>query len=55
MTVAHRHEWTALWFHFGPYRRQDVHVHGCFDGRCKWFLIGEGRQCNEASNHWVSR
>lgn len=42
----HTHEFTALWWHFGPYGRQDVHVHGCFTEGCDRVLIGEQRECS---------
>ena len=49
----HRHTFTALSYHFGPYGRQDVHVHPCFDEDCSRVIIGEGRVCGgERTNHW---
>ena len=48
----HRHEFSGLWFHFGPYGRQDVHVHTCFDEDCSRVVIGEGRECEHGSKHW---
>lgn len=49
----HRHTFTALYYHFGPYGRQDVHVHACFDEDCSRVIIGEGRVCGgERTNHW---
>lgn len=49
----HRHTFTALYYHFGPYGRQDVHVHACFDEDCSRVIIGEGRVCGgEGTNHW---
>lgn len=51
----HRHEFSMLWWHFGPYGRQDVHVHSCYagawdrqppEGDCERILIGEGRDCD---------
>lgn len=49
----HRHEFTALWWHFGPYGLQDIHVHGCLDEECDRVLIGSGRSCDgaPASHH----
>lgn len=49
----HRHEWTGLWWHFGPFGPQDVHVHSCFDEDCARVLIGQGRNCDgdPASHH----
>ena len=47
-----KHEYTGLWFHFGQYGRQDVHVHSCFacwDGA----LIGIGHDCGGSkTRHW---
>lgn len=50
---AHKHVFTALWWHFGPYGDQSVHVHSCFDEDCDRVLIGKGRKCdgNAASHH----
>lgn len=42
----HKHIFTALWWHFGRYGRQDVHVHSCFDEDCDRVMIGEGRSCS---------
>lgn len=42
----HPHEFTALWWHFGPYGRQDVHVHSCFTEGCDRVLVGAGRSCS---------
>jgi hypothetical protein len=42
----HKHEFTALWWHFGPYGRQDVHVHDCFDEDCDRVVVGDGRDCD---------
>lgn len=39
---GHRHEFHALWWHFGPYGRQDVHLHPC---DCGTELVGVGREC----------
>jgi hypothetical protein len=47
----HRHEFTALWWNFGSYGAQDVHVHSCFDEDCKRVLIGRGRSCNPSAKH----
>lgn len=51
MTGPHRHEFTALWSHFGPHappeRAADrAHFHVCFDRRCGRVLIGQGRDCD---------
>lgn len=52
----HPHEFSLLYWHFGPYGRQDVHVHSCHAGNwlpdrrdddpCDRVLIGEGRSCD---------
>ncbi len=48
----HKHEFTALWWNFGPFGRQDVHVHDCFDRECSRVVIGAGRDCDiEAEHH----
>jgi hypothetical protein len=48
----HRHEFTALYSHFGPYGRQDVHLHLCFDEDCHRVLVGDGRDCDgKAESH----
>lgn len=44
--MPHKHEFTALWYHFGQYGPQDVHIHGCFTEGCWRVLIGEGRECD---------
>ena len=47
----HAHEFSALWWHFGPYGDQNVHVHSCFTERCDRVLIGDGRTCDHAKPH----
>jgi hypothetical protein len=48
----HRHEFTALYWHFGPHGDQSVHVHSCFTEGCDRVLIGEGRRCDgEPASH----
>lgn len=42
----HRHIFHALYWHFGPYGRQDVHVHPCWDDDCDRVVIGAGRKCS---------
>jgi hypothetical protein len=42
----HRHTFTALCWHFGPFGDQQVHVHSCFDEDCDRVVIGQGRECN---------
>lgn len=51
----HEHEFTALYWHFGPYGPQDAHVHDCFDRRCSSVLIGEGRECSKGGVHELKR
>jgi hypothetical protein len=34
-----------MWWHFGPYGLQDVHLHGCFEDDCDRTLVAEGRDC----------
>lgn len=49
----HEHTFTALYWHLGPYGRQDVHVHSCFDEDCHRVLIGSGRRCDGVEGeHW---
>lgn len=48
----HKHEFTGLWFHFGPHGRQDVHIHSCFNDDCGRVVIGEGRDCKKGAKHW---
>lgn len=56
MSDRRKHTFHALWYHFGPYGPQDVHVHPCSaDGHgpnddgphagCDRVLIGPGRNC----------
>lgn len=48
----HRHEFSALWWHFGPYGDQDVHVHSCFHDGCDRVVVGDGRDCDgRADSH----
>jgi hypothetical protein len=55
--MTHQHWFTALWWHFGPYGPQDVHVHSCLyetpgtgDHDCHRVLIGAGFDCDGAPN-----
>jgi len=45
----HEHEFTALWWHFGPHGNQDVHLHSCFTQGCSRVLVGDGRECDGKS------
>jgi hypothetical protein len=49
----HKHKFTALYTHFGPYRINPsaVHYHVCFDTSCDRVLVGTGRECNK-EEHW---
>lgn len=42
----HKHQFSAFWWHFGPYGPQDAHVHSCFTDDCWRVVIGEGRECD---------
>ena len=50
----HKHEFTALYWHFGQFGRQNVHVHSCFDIDCDRVMIGQTRTCeiNREQFHW---
>lgn len=56
MRKRHEHWFTALWWHFGPYGPQDVHVHSCLhedesgEYDCQRVLIGAGFDCGGAPN-----
>lgn len=41
--MGHKHEFSALWWHFGRYGDQGVHVHSCFGENCDHVLIGQTR------------
>lgn len=48
----HRHKFHGLYYHFGPFGRQDVHVHPCLNDDCARVLIGTGRECSgDAADH----
>jgi len=42
----HKHQFAAIWWHFGQYGRQDVHVHSCCAEDCDRVLVGAGRDCD---------
>jgi len=42
----HRHEWSALWDHPGPYGVPDTHRHGCLIDDCDAQMIGPGKICS---------
>lgn len=44
--MGHKHEFTALWWHYGPFGPQDVHLHGCFGETCQQAVVGPGRDCD---------
>ncbi len=41
----HEHRFTLLYTTFGPYGRQDVHIHHCTDEDCTAVMIGDHRHC----------
>lgn len=47
----HKHTFDALWWNFGPYGDQTVHVHSCYDRDCDRVVIGTGRKCLPESEH----
>lgn len=47
----HKHTFTGLWVHFGPYGPQDIHYHPCWDQECDRVLIGQGRECVADHDH----
>lgn len=48
----HKHVFTLLYWHFGPYGDQTVHIHSCFTDDCDRVLIGQGRNCSgSAADH----
>jgi hypothetical protein len=47
--MTHRHEFHALYWHFGKYGPQDVHMHPC---ECGTELQGPGERCDgDVSTH----
>ena len=49
----HRHSFSALWWHFGPAKRQDCHVHSCMDRECSRVIVGNERNCDgKGQTHW---
>ncbi len=53
----HKHIFSALYWYFGPYGDESVHVHNCIAVEdCSRVLIGEGRECDgkAASHHRVT-
>lgn len=48
----HKHTFSSLWFRFGAFGRQDVHIHPCFDEDCERVVIGEGQDCKKGAKHW---
>ena len=46
---THKHEFHAMYWHFGRYGPQDVHLHPC---ECGVELEGPGRECDgDATTH----
>lgn len=40
------HEYHGLWWNFGPFGRQDIHLHPCTaHERCSMEMVGEGHDC----------
>lgn len=49
----HKHIFHSLWWTFGPYGRQDVHIHDCHDEECARVIVGESRRCEGLEQkHW---
>jgi hypothetical protein len=45
----HKHEFHAIWWNFGQYGPQDVHMHPC---ECGVELQGPGKDCDgDAKSH----
>lgn len=42
----HKHEFTGLWWHYGPHGDQGVHLHSCFEDGCDTVLIAKSRECD---------
>jgi hypothetical protein len=49
----HKHTFHAMYWHFGQYGQQNVHVHPCFDDDCDRVLIGRDRECGGAKSPHV--
>lgn len=43
--TKHVHDFHALWWNFGQYGRQDVHLHPCHAESCEVELVGAGYDC----------
>ena len=48
---AHEHDFHAMFWHYGPYGDQTVHLHPC-GGNCEWELVGEGWDCDPEAPHY---
>jgi hypothetical protein len=47
--VSHKHWFSGLWTHLGPYGPEDIHLHDCIDGKpgdCYEAIAGIGRECS---------
>jgi hypothetical protein len=54
-SLRHKHHFHALWWHYGKYGPQNVHLHPCSGegGRdCDRVLIGAGRDCSGDGPHF---
>ena len=52
---SHTHEFHGLWWTFGPFGRQDVHMHPCATTGCGSEMVGEGRTCGGPSTPHVEK
>ena len=65
--TARKHEYHAMYWHLGPFGRQDVHLHPCIcHDNSDAQLVGLGRGCDPngehvekklgiAKNHWTAK
>lgn len=49
--ARHTHEFTLMYWHYGQYGPQDVHLHSCFTEDCQRVLIAKGRTCDTKAKH----
>jgi hypothetical protein len=46
----------ALYWHLGPYGRQDIHLHPCIDHQgCDAQLVGLGEKCDPSAEHFQKK
>jgi hypothetical protein len=55
-SLRHKHWFTMLYWNFGRYGDQDVHVHSCIEEsksgeQCDRVVIGAGRKCSPDTPH----